>query len=301
MEIIKRKILLEDYINRSESNWGELTTTAYTMNVFFTQDVDDMGIGVDIPFIAKGVTPPVYTTLLTKLNLSNYTFEFMNNTTTQVAETPYFPNTRYPGKLIESYFINGERVTGMTEDRLEDVKSYDQISPYKVDFDITKGSYKDFKEIPFQGASKVLDNDLMSPITYMIDGDTSETINLNNPDPQNGIIYKTYSGLSRTINVTGIQLNVDGQIETGEGYGNYVIPITRFYYKNQGYNNTNSLLSASTKEEYLFGITSTPKVFSDLFIDRGRATILESHMQLGEITNMRELINYGNGYYKIQK
>ena len=50
---------------------------------------------------------------------------------------------------------------------------------------------------------------------------------------------------------------------------------------------------------YLFGITSSPTVFNDLFIDRGRATVIQSHMQLGEIKNMEDLINYGNGFYNL--
>ena len=73
------------------------------------------------------------------------------------------------------------------------------------------------------------------------------------------------------------------------------------YYHAQGFNITNSSLSASIKEEYLLGVTSTPEVESDVFIDRGRTTILQSHLQLSEITNMGELINYGNGSYKIIK
>ena len=71
------------------------------------------------------------------------------------------------------------------------------------------------------------------------------------------------------------------------------------YYNSEGFNQTNVELNATTKEEYLFGITSTPTVFSDLFIDRGRTTVLQSHMQLGEIKNMEDLINYGNGFYNL--
>ena len=65
------------------------------------------------------------------------------------------------------------------------------------------------------------------------------------------------------------------------------------------FNKTNVDLQATTKEEYLFGITSSPTVFNDLFIDRGRATVIQSHMQLGEIKNMSDLINYGNGFYNL--
>ena len=73
------------------------------------------------------------------------------------------------------------------------------------------------------------------------------------------------------------------------------------YYNSEGFNETNTTLSAITKDEYLFGITTSPSVYSDVNIDRGRNSAFQSHLQLGEIKNMRDLINYGNGYYKIQK
>ena len=71
------------------------------------------------------------------------------------------------------------------------------------------------------------------------------------------------------------------------------------YYNSEGFNKTNVDLSATTKEEYLFGITSSPTVVNDLFIDRGRNAVIQSHMQLGEIKNMTDLINYGNGFYNL--
>lgn len=287
MEIIKRKILLDDYTSREQGSWGELTATAFTMNVFFTQDVDDMGISTNLPFIVKDGTSPTYQPLLDKLNSSGYSFNFMNGATTNVIEDGTTPNTRYPNKAKNNYFINGISVTGLTDDKLNVVQSYDNTLKYKPLFDITKGVYLDFEGNSYTGGTKVLQDSNQNPITYILDGDVNEIININNPDPQLGLLYKTYSGISRTV--------------TGPIKSNYRISKTELYFNSQGFNDTNTILSASTQEEYLFGITATPRVESDLFIDRGRTSIIQSHMQLGEVTNMSELINYGNGYYKIQK
>jgi hypothetical protein len=71
------------------------------------------------------------------------------------------------------------------------------------------------------------------------------------------------------------------------------------YYHGQGTNKTNSSLSALTIEEYLLHITETPKVQNELFIDRGATTVIQSHLQLGEVSSLGDLINYGNGYYNI--
>ena len=40
---------------------------------------------------------------------------------------------------------------------------------------------------------------------------------------------------------------------------------------------------------------------SDVDIDRGINSAFQNHLQMGEIKNMSDLINYGNGYYKIIK
>jgi len=71
------------------------------------------------------------------------------------------------------------------------------------------------------------------------------------------------------------------------------------YYHGQGVNETNSTLAALTIQEYLLHITQKPKVYSDLFIDRGGTSVLQSHLQMSEIITMEQLVNYGNGYYNI--
>jgi hypothetical protein len=45
MEIIKRKISLDNYTSRKKNTWGQMTATTFYVNVFFKQDMDDMGIG----------------------------------------------------------------------------------------------------------------------------------------------------------------------------------------------------------------------------------------------------------------
>ena len=286
MEVIKRKISIDNFISRDKNTWGVITADTISINVFFIQDSDDMGIGTDEPFIEKNGSKADYQPLISKLALSGLTFQFMNGTTTNVAETGYSPNTRYPNKDKVDYYINGNTVTGLTEDRLTLVSSYDNTQKYKPGFFINKSDNINFKNIQYQDGSRVLTNNNLVPITYIIDGDRNETINISNPKPEIGIHFKTNTGSTRTI--------------TGTIFPPYNIPYTEFNYKGQGFNDTNSTLSATTKEEYLFGITESPTVESDLFIDRGATTVIQSHMQLSEIKNMSDLINYGNGYYKIE-
>ena len=52
MEITKVKILLEDYISREKGySYGKFTTDHLNVNVFITQDIKDMGMFTDFPFL----------------------------------------------------------------------------------------------------------------------------------------------------------------------------------------------------------------------------------------------------------
>lgn len=283
MEIIKKKILLEDYISREQVNFGQLTVSAFTLNLFFTQDVDDMGIGTEMYFQASDGSIANYQPLIQKLGQSGYTFEFMNGTTTSVSGNSL--TTRYPGKSYEQYFIDGIPISGFTEDRLDNVKSYNVNLPYNPGFDIDSGQYENYQGDIIDGVTRVISNNNLNPIIYTEDADVNDS-NLGTSNQESGLLFKTFTGFTRAINTP---------------FGLDFIPVTELYYRGEGINETNSHLSATTKEEYLFGITDTPRVESDLFIDRGKATVRQSHLQLGEISNMLDLTNYGNGYYKIIK
>lgn len=64
---------------------------------------------------------------------------------------------------------------------------------------------------------------------------------------------------------------------------------------------TEDMISAFpiVKEEVLIGMVNAPEIQSNVFIDRGRLSATESLLRLAEVDGMRDLINYGYGYFKI--
>ena len=310
MQIYKKKILLEDYISRDKLTWGQYTwdlpgngfTTgvnssgvsdkAFTVNVFITQDSDDMGIATDIdykPYGGKPLDPNVYKQLNTKLIDLGLNFPFMGNynAVPLIPKNEYEPDIRWPDKPLTDYFEPGISISAYTNDRIDEVKSYDLINKYIPMFNMSSEVVDDYQGNSHTSIDRVISDNNLDPINYIIGGDDSETIDENNPNPQLGLFFKTYTSKTRFVE--------------NETYGRFPIDVTELYYKGQGFNETNSSLSAMTREEYLFGITTTPTVYSDVFIDRGRATVYQSHMQLAEITSLNDLVNYGNGFYKIMK
>jgi len=56
-----------------------------------------------------------------------------------------------------------------------------------------------------------------------------------------------------------------------------------------------------TREEHFLGFVEQPRVYSDIFVNRGKQGVLENNLRLGEIDNMGELSIYGNKYFNIKK
>lgn len=287
MEIIKRQILLEDSIDRTYNSptWGTITATTFYLNIFLTQNMDNMGLFIDTEYIEKSTTEPDYTILFDKLNQSGYFFPSMLGAKPRPLKSLSSTerNTlRLPNKTVEDYYAYGNnRIVGDTDSKLEDVKTYSATNPYREGFDVSKETYINYRGISIIGVDRI--KSMADPIIYVFD--TPADNNLGTDSQISGIQYLDYSTI-RTITDNG----VDRQI-----------PLTEFKYVGEGWNETNTSLSALTEQEYLFGIISSPEVESDVFIDRGAISVMELHLRLSEINNIGELTRYGNGYYNITK
>lgn len=292
MEVIKRKILLEDSINRTSKdpkNWGSLTATTFYLNILLTQNIDDMGMFTDLEYIEKNNTKPDYAILETKLNDLGIKFPFMTGAT-----NPYFTtvNTsqnlwnvlRYPTKAKTAYYNFVDAViTAFTDSRIEDVKSYAATNQYRTGFDVNSETYTNYEGITnIIGVDRI--KSMGEPKVYVFD--TPNNVNLGTNSQVYGFLFNDYTGVTRTTNIDGEQT---------------IVNTTTIRYIGEGFNETNTSLSALTKEEYLFGIISPPEVQNDVFIDRGITTVMDMHLRLSEIRTLNGLENYGNGYYKINK
>lgn len=294
MEIIKRKILLENFISRtSGSTYGTITATTININIPIYQEIKDLGMVSGMSYIPKDGSNIDYSILISKLNnqstINNRTFNFVTNPDANfvVTDSVYSPDTRYIDKALSYYFKTGTDVSGYTEDRLENVYSYgftgdDRLIPNR---NVTIDNYINYEDIEIEGVTRVISNNQLNPVIYTEDGSLSDD-NIGKtvaPYQENGLLFETTTGRTRTVS--------DGSI----------IDLTTMYYKGQGLNNTNVELSAFTREEYLLYITQEPKVESDVFIERGATSVLPSHTQLAEINTLEQLENFGNGFYKLIK
>ncbi len=56
-----------------------------------------------------------------------------------------------------------------------------------------------------------------------------------------------------------------------------------------------------TRNEHFLGFMEQPRVYSDVFVERGKQGVMEMNLRLGEIDNMGELEIYGNGFFDVKK
>ena len=291
METFKYRILLEDYISRNpNSGYGKITATTFNIHVMLTQNIKDVGRFLDFPFIPYNVNSTTLSYQPIPEKLMDYgggDFNFINQPGSNFFPTGYnYDGVRYKNKNKIDYYTNNIIVSGLTEDRLENFTSYGYTgtSKYIPDFDVDKGFYVNYLNGPVDGITRIISLNDFKPIIYTEDADLNDP-NLGTKLQGDGILFKTYSGVSRTV--------------SNLANPNQIIPLTEMYYHGQGVNQRNSTLSALTIEEYLLHITEEPKIESELFIDRGDTDVLQKHLQMGEITSMGDLINYGNGFYNI--
>ena len=290
MEILKRKILLEQSTDRTYNspNWGSLSADTFFINVFITQNMDDMGLFTDIDFISANTfnNSVDYTILTTKLELNGFIFPFMTGATvtnmTEITGTTQII-LREPSKIESDYYNFGNsQISAYTDSKITELKSYDNNERYKVGFNIDTASYVNYNNTQINGVSRVVS--LNNPNIYVIDA--ANNINIGTQNQNTGLRYLDFSASTRNVIING---------------NKFSIPLTTVNYIGEGWNETNVSLSALTKEEYLFGIISKPEIESDVFIDRGVTSVLEMHLRLSEINNLGKLSRYGNGFYNINK
>lgn len=248
-----------------DANWGALDSQFIYLNVFLTQNIDDMGIFTDQPYVDEpvnyGLIYSLYSAFTNPLPVS-----LIFSASTNDPYLPYF--ARLNGQTEVDFYAAGGTITGLTDDKFYSVTSYSSSTPF----------------VPYLNLS--IDPNYFVGVTNIFPTYTAYTIDAQvNAIWTTGIHYYTYN-FNRLIYNSNI--------------GTYFsIPYTKVVYESQGWNSTNTSLSALTKEEIYFGIVFPPKVENNVFIDRGGVSVFEKHSRLRSITTLKQLEVYGNGYYNL--
>ena len=179
--LIKRKILLEDSIDRNYNSptYGTLTATTFFIQVMLTQNIENIGIFTDVEFIENtNINPDTIDSTL-----------------------------RLTGKTVSDYFTqNNKVITGNTQSYLNDVKTYNAHSPYQVGFHVNSENYINISGATVNGVDVV--TSLNNPITYSFGVDKNDS-NSGTTSQSNGLLYQDFTGTNiTTISYIGQGRNI---------------------------------------------------------------------------------------------
>ena len=108
-----------------------------------------------------------------------------------------------------------------------------------------------------------------------------------------------YNGVTTGVTSEG-SIYYDYTID-GLKYRDYSDGYTMITGTTSGYTKEEVFNKMITRDEHFIGFIDEPTIYSDIFVERGKQSILESNFRLSEIDNTGELEIYGNGFFNVQK
>lgn len=104
----------------------------------------------------------------------------------------------------------------------------------------------------------------------------------------------TYSAYTFTYTFTGGTSQTLHYYDFADGY-TMITGMTTGFTQEAVFN------AVLTRNEHFLGFAEQPRVYSDIFVERGKQGVMENNFRLGEISNTGELEYYGNKYFNIKK
>lgn len=84
-------------------------------------------------------------------------------------------------------------------------------------------------------------------------------------------------------------------------YYDYIDGTTVFFVKSSGFTSENITAEPISKREVLIGVIDQPQIQSNVYIERGKNSAYERIQRLGEVDNVGDLVNYGYGFFNVEK
>lgn len=298
---------------------GSTSNTTYQIPIFLEESVDEMGIMVgfdgdieqveqfcNFTYKVDGYTITLYNTLNTNrlktLIESDFTISWGDNR----YDTLSMPTVYNENLPFVSHFYSGSTPTTYNVEITVD-------SPWKVQ------QLKRVINIPAPTPTLPTDfGTLTFTVPYSIPAITETQDYLEDYRLQTGNTNNTYIsflaiGKSRideyrkygssneyttdvtfTAEYTGYTIDGLYYMDYSDGY-TYISGWTGNYSHEELYN------GMITRDEHLIGFLDTPQIYSDIFIERGKQSVMERNLRLGEIDSTGELEIYGSGFFKVKK
>jgi hypothetical protein len=88
---------------------------------------------------------------------------------------------------------------------------------------------------------------------------------------------------------------------TGINFYDYADGTSIFFQESSGFTDSNLTAVPITKLEALLKVMDQPQIQTDVFMERGKNSAYERVQRLGEVDNLGDILNYGYGFFNVQK
>ena len=164
--------------------------------------------------------------------------------------------------------------------------SYDYIFSGDAVNTVASELSSNYTSVPFtvssETKSRLTELALYGPVQYQV----------GVPVIKNGEIYGAITDINPVFTAYTIQ-NVD--------YYNYNNGLTLSFVGSSGFTGDNITAQPIVKDESLIKVIDQAQIQTDVFVERGKNSAFERVQRLGEVDNMGDLINYGYGFFNVEK
>jgi hypothetical protein len=87
----------------------------------------------------------------------------------------------------------------------------------------------------------------------------------------------------------------------GVDYYDYVDGQTIYFENSSGFTEDNITAVPIIKNPLLMKSVDQPQITTDVYVERGKIAAYEPVRRIGEVDNLSDMINYGYGYFVIEK
>ena len=169
----------------------------------------------------------------------------------------------------------------------ENPTSYNYIFSGDSITEVSQAITSNFVEIPYV-ISGLTESRLFDLIQY---GEDKFPLNVSIPIDGGG------TGMITNITTDGyVYYEIDGISYVDSTGGT-----TTFSVNSSGFTINDLEMSAITKNEALLNVIDEPAIQTNIFVERGKNSGIETMIRLGEVDNLGDLDNYGYGFFKVTK
>lgn len=101
--------------------------------------------------------------------------------------------------------------------------------------------------------------------------------------------------------INSINPNFTGYTIQNIDYYDYSDGTTLFFMDSSGFTTDNITATPIIKQEVLINVIDQPQIQSDVYVERGKNSAYERLQRLGEVDNVGDLVNYGYGFFNVEK